>query len=57
MNQSLTDIVIEIQYEEFVSFVKEYKLMDSETQLLNEIIILENLKRVWSFITELKEKL
>ena len=47
MDQSLTDIVIEIQYDEFVSFVNEYKLMES-TQLLNEIIIhLEKLKKVW----------
>ena len=56
MNQSLTDIVIEIQYKEFVTFVHEHKLTE-ETHSLNEIIIPGKLKKVWGFITDLKEKL
>ena len=56
MKQSLTDIVIEIQYDEFVSFVNEHKLTET-TQLLNEIIIPGKLKKAWGFIKDLKEKL
>ena len=56
MNQSLTDIVIEIQYDEFVSFVNEHKLTET-TQLINEIIIPGKLKKVWGFIKDLKGKL
>jgi len=56
MNQSLTDIVIEIQYDEFVSFVNEHKLTET-TQLINEIIIPGKLKKAWGFIKDLKEKL
>ena len=54
METSLTDILHEIQYKEFCLFVKENKL-DSETGLLMEFAIPGKLKKIWSFITELKD--
>jgi hypothetical protein len=54
MEISLTDILHELQYKEFCSFVKEYKL-DSEDAMLNELVIPGKLKKIWSFLVELKD--
>ena len=56
MNKHLSDIVIDIQYTEFVNFVNEYNLTEN-TNLINEIIIPGKLKKIWGFIKELKNKL
>ena len=56
MNKHLSDIVIDIQYTEFVNFVNEYNLTEN-TNLINEIIIPDKLKKIWGFIKELKNKL
>ena len=54
MEISLTDILHELQYKEFCSFVKEYKL-DSDDAMLNELVIPGKLKKIWSFLVELKD--
>ena len=54
MEISLTDILHDMQYEEFCKFVKENKL-DSETEMLNEFVIPGRLKKIWSFLLELKD--
>lgn len=54
MEISLTDILCELQYEEFCKFVKENKL-DSENVVLNELVIPGKLKKIWSFLKELKD--
>jgi hypothetical protein len=54
MEISLTDILHELQYKEFCSFVKENKL-DSECVVLNEWAIPGRLKKIWSFLMELKD--
>ena len=54
MEISLTDILHDLQYEEFCKFVKENKL-DSEVVVLNELAIPGKLKKIWSFLTELKD--
>lgn len=54
MEISLTDILCELQYEEFCKFVKENKL-DSEIVVLNELVIPGKLKKIWSFLKELKD--
>ena len=54
MEISLTDILCELQYEEFCKFVKENKL-DSEIVVLNELVIPSKLKKIWSFLKELKD--
>ena len=50
----MTDILHDMQYEEFCKFVKENKL-DSETEMLNEFVIPGRLKKIWSFLLELKD--
>lgn len=52
---SLQSIYTDIQYDEFVRFVKEHKL-DCDTSLINELVIPSKLKSIWSFIKDLKEK-
>lgn len=54
MEISLTDILHELQYKEFCSFVQEYKL-DSDDAMLNELVIPGKLKKIWSFLVELKD--
>lgn len=54
MEISLTDILHDMQYEEFCKFVKENKL-DSETEMLTEFVIPSRLKKIWSFLLELKD--
>ena len=54
MEISLTDILHDLQYEEFCKFVKENKL-DSEVVVLNELAIPGKLKKIWSFLKELKD--
>lgn len=54
MEISLTDILHELQYKEFCKFVKENKL-DSEVVVLNELAIPGKLKKIWSFLLELKD--
>ncbi len=54
MEISLTDILHDMQYEEFCKFVKENKL-DSETEMLTELVIPSRLKKIWSFLLELKD--
>lgn len=56
MNTDLTDIVIEIQYKEFVDFINEHKLMENPYKI-NEIMIPGKLKKIWGFVQELKNKL
>jgi hypothetical protein len=48
----LTDVLTEIQYDEFVSFVRENKLTEN-TSVLNELGIPSRLKKIWGFIKEL----
>ena len=52
---SLQSIYADIQYDEFVRFVKEHKL-DCDASLINELVIPSKLKSIWSFIKDLKEK-
>ena len=54
MEISLTDILHDLQHTEFCSFVKENKL-DSEDVMLNEWAIPGRLKKIWSFLTRLKD--
>jgi len=56
MNNDLTDIVIDIQYKEFVNFVNEHKLTENP-YLINEIAIPGKLKKIWGFVQDLKNKL
>lgn len=51
----LTDLLTEIQYDEFVSFVREHKL-DEDCSILNELGIPKRLKKIWGFIKELASK-
>ena len=51
----LTDLIAEIQYDEFVLFVQEHKL-DEDCSMLNELGIPKRLKKIWGFIKELAEK-
>ena len=53
MDMSLTEILHELQYKEFCKFVKENKLDKDEVQL-NEFAIPGKLKKIWSFLVELK---
>jgi len=53
---TLTDILHDLQYNEFRRFVKENKL-DSEYVVLNEWAIPGRLKKIWSFLMELKDLL
>ena len=48
----LTDLLTEIQYDDFVSFVRQYKL-DEDCSMLTEIGIPSRLKKIWGFIKEL----
>ena len=48
----LTELLTEIQYDEFVLFVREHKL-DEDCSMLNEIGIPSRLKKIWGFIKEL----
>ena len=52
---NLQSIYTDIQYDEFVRFVKEHKL-DCDASLINEFVIPSKLKSIWSFIKDLKEK-
>ena len=52
---SLQSIYTDIQYDEFVRFVKEHKL-DCDASLINELVIPSKLKSIWTFIKDLKEK-
>nr|BAR35375.1 hypothetical protein [uncultured Mediterranean phage uvMED] len=54
MNTTLSDIVYEIQYDEFSKFIKENDLTN-EKIVLNEIVIPGRLKKIWSFLIELKD--
>lgn len=54
MTTDLTDILHELQYKEFCLFVKEHKLNCGEFQI-NEIVIPSRLKKIWSFLVELKD--
>jgi hypothetical protein len=54
MDMSLTEILHELQYKEFCKFVKENKL-DADENQLNEFAIPGKLKKIWSFLTELKD--
>tara|TARA_B100000282_G_scaffold24681_1_gene16186 strand:+ start:1812 stop:2513 length:702 start_codon:yes stop_codon:yes gene_type:complete len=54
MTTSLSNILYEIQYDEFYLFVKENKL-DEENCVIKEIVIPGKLKKIWSFITQLKD--
>ena len=54
MEMHLTDILHELQYKEFCSFVKENKL-DTDNAMLTEFVIPGKLKKIWSFITQLKD--
>lgn len=55
-NLALTDVLIELQYEEYVSFVVEYRL-DEGISTLNEIGIPSRLKKIWEFIKGLAERI
>ena len=54
MEISLTDILHELQYKEFCLFVKENKL-DTPDAMLMEFAIPGRLKKIWSFLMELKD--
>ena len=56
MNTTLSEIVYEIQYEEFYRFVEDNDLT-SDKVVLKEIVIPGKLKKIWGFITELKNML
>jgi hypothetical protein len=49
---AFTDILIELQYEEFVSFVTEHRL-DEDISTINEFAIPGKLKKIWKFIKDL----
>ena len=51
----LTEVLTEIQYDEFVLFVKNHNL-DKDCSHINEIGIPSRLKKIWGFIKELAEK-
>lgn len=51
----LTDLLVEIQYDEFVLFVQKHKL-DEDCSMLNELGIPKRLKKIWGFIKELANK-
>ena len=51
---SLTDILHEMQYDEFCLFVNEHGL-DSEDAVLSEFAIPGKLKKIWKFLMELKD--
>ena len=51
---SLTNILYELQYKEFCEFVKQNNL-DSKVVVLNELVIPAKLKKIWSFLLELKD--
>tara|TARA_Y100001933_G_scaffold264812_1_gene332772 strand:+ start:6122 stop:6826 length:705 start_codon:yes stop_codon:yes gene_type:complete len=51
----LTDLLVEIQYDEFVLFVQKHKL-DEDCSILNELGIPKRLKKIWGFIKELADK-
>ena len=53
MNTTLSEIVYEIQYEEFYRFVEVNDLTNDKV-VLKEIVIPGKLKKIWGFITELK---
>ncbi len=52
---SLTDILHEMQYDEFVLFVRKHKL-DEDCSVLTELSIPGRLKKIWGFIKELASK-
>ena len=52
----LQDLVTEIQYDEFVAFVAQNRLTEDKATL-NEFGIPSRLKKIWSFLKELKDKL
>ena len=52
----LTDLVVEIQYNEFTSFVNQYKL-DEDFNVISEIVIPPRLKKIWGFIKNIAEKI
>jgi hypothetical protein len=54
MEMSLTNILYELQYKEFCEFVKQNNL-DSKVVVLNELVIPAKLKKIWSFLLELKD--
>ena len=51
----LTEILTELQYDEFVSFVNRYKL-NEQYHVVNEIVIPSRLKKIWGFIKKLGER-
>ena len=50
----LGDILSELQYNEFCKFVEEYKL-NTDDVILKEFVIPSRLKKIWSFLNELKD--
>ena len=53
MNMTLTEIVSEIQYDEFCKFTESVDFTDE--LLLTELVVPASLKKIWSFIKELKD--
>lgn len=51
----LTEILTELQYDEFVLFVNRYRL-NEQCHVVNEIVIPSRLKKIWGFIKELGKK-
>ena len=54
MEMKLGDILSELQYNEFCKFVEEYKL-NTDDVILKEFVIPSRLKKIWSFLNELKD--
>ena len=50
---TLTEIVSEIQYDEFCNFIESVET--NNELLLNELVVPSSLKKIWSFIKELKD--
>lgn len=50
---TLTEIVSEIQYDEFCNFIESVETTNE--LLLNELVVPSSLKKIWSFIKELKD--
>jgi hypothetical protein len=53
---AFADILIELQYDQFVSFVTEHRLGEDISNL-NEFVIPGKLKKIWEFIKGLAERI